>query len=176
MIKYIIPFILLVHVSFSQQNLKENFTPLKSSGRLPDVFTQNIRNVIKEDIAELNKQGESDKSLKTTYLTVANYEIEKIIKSGNALVNDELTIYLNKIADVILKNNPTLRSELHIYTLKNSVVNAYSYDKGYIFIDIGLIAQAETEAQLAYILSHEIAHYIKKHQINGYVKNKKIDH
>jgi Zn-dependent protease with chaperone function len=175
MIKYFIPFALFAGTCFSQQNLKENFIPLKSSGSLPDIFTQNIRNIIKEDITELNKEKTSDKSLKKTYLTEANYEIEKIVKSGNTLVNDEVTNYLNKVVDVILKNNQTLRNELHVYTLKSPVVNAYSYDKGYVFIDIGLIAQVETEAQLAYILCHEISHYTKKHHINGYVKNKKID-
>ncbi|MES2132941.1 MAG: M48 family metallopeptidase [Bacteroidota bacterium] len=162
-------------ISYSQQNLKQNYTPLKSSGTLPDIFTQNIRNVIKDDITELNKQKEEDRGIKSNYLTAANYEIEKIVKSGNTLINDEVTTYLNELAGVILKNNPTLKNQLHIYTLKSPVVNAYSYDKGYIFIDIGLIAQAETEAQLAYILSHEISHYVKKHNINGYVKNTKID-
>lgn len=159
--------------SFAQQNLKENYMPLKSSGTLPDVFTQNIRNVINDDITELNKQKDNNKSLKKTYLTETNYEIEKIVKSGNALINDEVTTYLNKVVDVVLKNNPVLRNELHVYTLKSPVVNAYSYDKGYVFINVGLIAQAETEAQLAYILCHEISHYTKKHHINGYVDNKK---
>ncbi len=166
---------MLSGLAISQQNLKDNFVPLKSSGTLPDVFTQNIRNVIQKDISDLNKNHENDKYIKSNYLTEANYEIEKIVKSGNTLINDEVTVYLNKVADVILKNNPTLRNELHIYTLKSPVVNAYSYDKGYMFIDIGLIAQVETEAQLAYILCHEISHYTKKHHIEGYVKNKKLD-
>jgi hypothetical protein len=175
MTKYFLLFVLVTGTCFSQQDLKVNFVPLKSSGALPDVFTQNIRNVIKDDITELNKQKDNNKSLKKTYLTEANYEIEKIVKSGNTLINDEVTTYLNKVVDVVLKNNPTLRNELHIYTLKSPVVNAYSYDKGYIFINIGLIAQAETEAQLAYILCHEICHYTKKHHINGYVDTKKIE-
>lgn len=175
MIKYFLLIVLATGTCFAQQNLKENFAPLKSSGTLPDAFTQNIRNVIKDDITELNKQKDNNKSLKKTYLTETNYEIEKIVKSGNTLINDEITTYLNKVVDVVLKNNQTLRNELHVYTLKSPVVNAYSYDKGYVFINIGLIAQAETEAQLAYILCHEISHYTKKHHINGYVDNKKIE-
>lgn len=175
MIKRVIFPFLFAGSCYCQQNLKENYSPLKSVGSLPDVFTQNIRNVIETDIMELNKRRESDNSIKRTYLTETNYAIENIIKSGNTLINDEVTSYLNKLADVILKDNPTLRNELHIYTLKSSVVNAYSYDKGYIFIDIGLIAQAETEAQLAFMLCHEISHFTKKHHIDGYLKNKKID-
>jgi hypothetical protein len=175
MIKYITAFFLTVGINYAQQNLKENFVPLKSSGTLPDVFTQDIRNVIESDIIELNKQKEDDKSLKRVYLTETNYEIERIVKSGNTLINDEVTVYLNKLADIILKDNSALRNQLHIYALKSHVVNAYSYDKGYIFMDIGLIAQAETEAQLAFILCHEISHYTKRHHVNGYVKNKKMD-
>jgi uncharacterized protein (UPF0297 family) len=175
MYKFFYPFLFSVLLGHSQQNLKENFSPLKSSGTLPDIFTQNIRNLIKDDITELNKQKAEDRGIKSNYLTAANYEIAKIVKSGNTLINDEVTNYLNELAGVILKGNPTLKSQLKIYTYKSSVVNAYSYDKGYIFIDIGLIAQAETEAQMAYILAHEISHYVKKHNIDGYVKNTKID-
>ncbi len=175
MIKFLIPLLFLSVTFLSQQNLKENYAPLKSSGTLPDIFTQNIRSVIKDDLSELNKQKDADERIKSNYLTAANYEIEKIVKSGKTLINDEVTVYLNELAGVILKNNPTLKSQLHIYTLKSPVVNAYSYDKGYLFIDIGLIAQAETEAQLAYILSHEISHYVKKHNIDSYVKSTKID-
>jgi Zn-dependent protease with chaperone function len=160
---------------FSQQNLKENFVPLKSKGTLPSLFTENIKNIVKTDINELNKGKEKDKALKSVYLTEANYEIEKIVKSGNTLINDDVTNYLNKLADVVLADNPSLRKQLNIYTLKSPVVNAYSYDKGYIFFDIGIIAQAETEAQLAYILCHEISHYTKKHNITGYVRSKKLD-
>lgn len=160
---------------FSQQNLKENFTPLKSEGVLPEIFTQNIRNVIKAEITDLNKSKEKDKNIKTVYLTEANFEIEKIVKSGNTLINDEITKYLNKLKDIVLSQDPELRSKINIFTLKSTVVNAYSYDKGYIFFDVGLIAQAESEAQLAYILCHEISHYTKKHNIQGYVKNRKLE-
>lgn len=163
------------HILFSQQNLKENFTPLKSEGTLPEIFTQNIRNVIKADINDLNKGKEKDKAIKTVYLTEANFEIEKIVKSGNTLINDEITKYLNKLKDIVLSNNAELKSKLNIFTLKSTVVNAYSYDKGYIFFDVGLIAQAESEAQLAYILCHEISHYTKKHNIQGYVKNRQLE-
>ncbi len=160
---------------FSQQDLTKNYSPLKSKGTLPEIFTQNIRKVVSKDITELYKSKEKDKSIKSEYITAANYEIEKIVKSGSTLINDEVTVYLNKIADVLLANDTALRNKLHIYALKSFVVNAHSYDKGYIFIDLGLIAQAESEAQLAYTLCHEISHYTKKHQINGYVQNEKIN-
>lgn len=161
--------------SLAQQNLKTDYKPLKSKGTLPEVFTQNIRNVIKEDINMMEKNKESDRRVKSAFVTASNYEIERIVKSGNALINDEVTKYINEVVDVILKDNQPLRKEIKVFALKSSVVNAHSYDKGYIFINIGLIAQLESEAQLAYILCHEITHYTKRHQINGYVEFEKID-
>jgi len=168
-------FLIFSFICTAQQDLKTNYTPLKSKGELPAVFTQNIRNVIKQDITELKNKKETDRGLKSTFLTASNYQIERIVRSGNTLINDEITAYLNKITDIILKDNPTLRKQLNVFTLKSPVVNAYSFDKGYIFIDIGLIAQAETEAQLAFIICHEISHYTKQHHINSYVKNAEID-
>jgi hypothetical protein len=168
---------LVFPIAFSaqQQDLKQNFHPLKSAGILPDVFTQNIREVIKQDITDLKQKKDKDKTVKSSFLTASNYQIERILRSGNTLVNDEITDYLNEVADVILKDNPTLRKQLHIFTLKSAVVNAYSFDKGFIFIDIGLIAQVESEAQLAYILCHEICHFTKQHHINSFVINDRID-
>ncbi len=173
--KYSLLFLIFCSSLFSQQDLAKNYSPLKSKGDLPEIFTQSIRKVVSKDITELYKSKEKDKSIKSEYITVANYEIERIVKSGNILINEEVTGYLNKIADVLLANDTALRNKLHIYALKSFVVNAHSYDKGYIFIDLGLIAQAESEAQLAYTLCHEISHYTKKHQINGYVNNEKIN-
>ena len=89
-------FFLLIIISsglFAQQNLNENFTPLKSVGTLPEIFTQNVRNIIKTEITELNKGKEKDKALKTVYLAEANYEIEKIV-----LVSKSAVRFMNRVS------------------------------------------------------------------------------
>ncbi|MBC7695532.1 MAG: M48 family metalloprotease [Burkholderiales bacterium] len=160
---------------FSQQNLNLDFKPLKSQGILPEIFSRDMKETVAQEITELNKTEDLDKSLKSTYLTAANYEIEKKVKSGNALINDEVTIYINEIVDIILKDQPDLRKKINVFTLKSSVVNAYCYDKGYLFMDVGLIAHTKNEAQLAYVLCHEITHYVKQHNILGYIHNEKLE-
>ncbi|MDF2453822.1 MAG: Peptidase family [Bacteroidota bacterium] len=167
--------LILVFKIFPQQNLKENFSPLKSSGKLPAIFSENIRAVITKDIADIKKAGEKNADLKAQFVTSSNYQIEKIVKSGNSLINGEVSDYLNNIVDVIFKDDPGLRSKISVYAFKSEVVNAYSFDKGYVFVNLGLIAQAETEAQLAYLLCHEIQHYLKNHQINGFVNEQIIE-
>ena len=45
-------------------------------------------------------------------------------------------------------------------------------DKGIMLINVGLLAQISNEAELAFIISHELAHYTQKHEWN---KKKKKD-
>jgi hypothetical protein len=168
-------FIFNSNLLVSQQNLHENYSPLKSSGILPAIFTQNINEIIQTDINEASSSDTINKKIKNTYYSAVNYEIENKIKSGNTLINDEITVYVNELAKIILKNNTELKDKIKIYTSKSSVTNAFCYDKGFIFVNLGLIANVKSEAQLAFILCHEIAHYTKQHNISGYIQNHKLE-
>lgn len=174
-LRFLVPVFFIFSATAQKQDLSKDFHPLKSSGPLPSEFVANIRDVISQDIDDMKKRQEADRELKSSFVTASNYQIDRLLRSGNALVNDEVTSYVNQVADGLLKDDQTLRKKLKIYTLKSSVVNAYSYDKGYVFINIGLLAQLESEAQLAFVLAHEICHYTQQHHINGFVRNTRID-
>ena len=163
-----------VYFSFGQQNLQKDFKPLKSTGILPEIFTNDIKETIKTDLNDLGIE-DKDKKIKSTYYTAVNYEIEKQVKSGNTLINDEVTVYINEIVDIILKNQPELRKKIKVYTSKSPVVNAFCYDKGYLFVNSALVAHAKSEAELAYVLCHEISHYTKQHNISDYVHTQKME-
>jgi hypothetical protein len=168
-------FSLLSCILISQQDLKKDFKPLKSQGTLPLIFTKPVKETIAEEIIDLNKQQDSNKTVKSNLLKVSNYAIEWEIKSGNTLINDEITVYLNEIVDVILKDQPELRKKIHVYTSKSPVVNASAYYNGTIFVDIGLLAHANNEAQVAYVLCHEITHYIKQHSVSDWIHSEKLE-
>jgi predicted Zn-dependent protease len=61
-----------------------------------------------------------------------------------------------------------LRSELpeldwHFTVLDSPVVNAFALPGGYIYVTRGLLAHADSEAQLAGVLGHEIGHVTARH-------------
>lgn len=143
-----------------QQNLKDDYTPLTSQNPLPELFTAQLRPMAQKEAGDLKKLN---KSANTDSLLYSYAGIETFVKSGDILVNDELSAYLGRMADVLLKDKPELRKSIHIYAYKSAIVNAHSFSQGCIFINTGMVAQAETEAQLAYLLAREIAHYTKKH-------------
>lgn len=52
--------------------------------------------------------------------------------------------------------------------VNNEAPNAFSAPGGYVFITTGLLRKITNEAQLAGVLSHEIAHVTHKHAVNSY--------
>jgi predicted Zn-dependent protease len=52
------------------------------------------------------------------------------------------------------------------YVVNSDVVNAFSIPGGYVYVNRGLIERADNEAQLAGVLSHEIAHVVERHSVN----------
>ncbi len=97
-----------------------------------------------------------------------HYGIDKILQSGLVIYGDDISNYVTKVANKLLKKEPKLRKELRFYTIKSNVTNAFSTDQGIIVVTSGLISQITSEAHLAYILAHEIAHYTEKHVVEGF--------
>ena len=82
-----------------------------------------------------------------------------------------MTTYINNLGKLILEKNnrPELIEKLRFYTVKSSVVNAFTTHQGMIFVNVGLLAQVENESQLAFVLAHEISHYIQKHVLESHL-------
>ena len=108
---------------------------------------------------------------KEDFLLASHYLNDAILNSGRVLFNDPVSSYLNDILDVILKDEPELRKQVRAYALRSTAVNAFATDNGVILVNLGLIARAESEAQLAFILSHELSHYTERHVLDAYLKN-----
>jgi hypothetical protein len=154
------------------QQFDKDYTPLKSSGTLPELFLKSPRIQSEEEIKNL--PTDKDKTAKQQFVKANNYFINDLLLSGQVLVNDRLTAYVNKVAAEVIKQNPGLAARpIQIFVTKSPEVNAYAFDKGFIFVNIGLLAQLENEAQLAYILSHEMIHVDKKHSVTEYIENRR---
>jgi beta-barrel assembly-enhancing protease len=122
-----------------------------------------IKRIYENDFSRLNDQQQQIFSENTVY------GIDEILHSGLVLYGDSLSNYTREVAAKLLGNQPDLFAKLQFYTLKVNESNAFSTDQGIVFCTVGLLAQIENEAQLAYILAHEISHYTKKHVLESYV-------
>ncbi len=160
---------LLAAFTIGQDQVFDQFSGLKSGGQIPADFLKTSTEKYKTDYTT-NENEALDKD----FFRSTRFVIDELLKSGKILFNEPLSVYLNKVADYALSNHSELLNELKFYVLKSTEVNAFSTDQGIIFFTTGLMAQLENEAQLAYILLHEVSHYTKKHVQNSYVERKEM--
>lgn len=173
--KFIITFfILLIPTVFLAQNINfNNYTSLQSEGEIPEDFRTNFNEKVAIEKKKIPENSDSKiRKHQENFVLESNFILNQVLSSGKILFGDVLTVYVNKVADEVLKPFPELRKQLRFYVTKDVFPNAFSTDQGIIFINLGLLARLENEAQLAYIISHEVVHFAKQHSINIYVEEK----
>ncbi len=152
----------------------QHFQGIESAGPVPADIQNSLRELYamdKERVREYNK-GKMTNRDRVLY---GSYQINKMMASGRVLYGDPITQMVEKVADKLLEDEPALRSQLRFYTVKSSSVNAFCTGQGMIFVNVGLIAQLQDESQLAYVLAHEIVHYVRKHNLEILTRNTRKD-
>jgi Zn-dependent protease with chaperone function len=173
--KYFLVFILVSFANLASSQDFNNYINIKPSGVIPEDFLTLSSSKFEADKATISKKESNfiKRTQKQFYLE-SNFMINELLLNGKVLFNDPLTLYVNKVLAELLVNQPELKKKIRIYVVLSPIVNAYATDNGTIFINVGLLSKLETEAQLAFVLGHEITHFDKKHVLNRYVHNEKI--
>jgi hypothetical protein len=153
--------------------LSDDFQPLQPSGEIPKDITIGSSEKFRAATEGL-EEGTRSKKAKEDFFLESNFLIDQVLHSGRVLFNDPVTKYLNDVLAEVLKDEPELRNKIRVYSVRSSIVNSFTTNDGIILVNLGLMAQLENEAQLAFVLCHEIAHYTEKHVINAYIQNEEL--
>lgn len=173
-----IPLYLIFQLLFSHLIAQDfdYYKPVLCKGLLPKEMTMKSSEKYQAEIIQEEKEKrQSDQKAKNGFLLYQRFFIDQLLKSGKVVINEDLTNYLDGILDILLKNEPEVRSKVHVYILRSPSVNALSMNDGTILICWGLLAQLDNEAQLAYILSHEITHFKERHVLNQFQEDRKTE-
>lgn len=81
-------------------------------------------------------------------------------KAGQLNEDPELVAYLQGIAHRLF---PEFEGRLHLHVVRSTSFNAFAMPEGGLFINEGVIAHTDNEAQLATIIAHEGAHFTHRH-------------
>jgi beta-barrel assembly-enhancing protease len=165
-------------VAFCGVSMGQDFDRYKTllpKGPIPRDFTEQSSVKVAEQVTSISERKARVKKAKKKFVLESTYGIDDFLASGNVLFNDEISIYLDNVLKELLKPYPDLQKKIRVYAVKSSAANAFTTNDGMIFVNLGLLSRLENEAQLAFILSHEIVHYQKKHVINAYITNVEID-
>ncbi len=82
--------------------------------------------------------------------------------------------YVSLVGTVIVKKSSRSNIPYHFIVLDTDGVNAFAAPGGYVHITRGALAMMKNEAELAGVLSHEIAHVTERHTIRAIQKGKAI--
>jgi predicted Zn-dependent protease len=101
------------------------------------------------------------------------YSIEKEIAIGKGLaqqvekqariINDPVIAeYVNRVGQNLVRNSDA-KVPFTIKVIDSDEVNAFALPGGFFFVNAGLILKADSEAELAGVMAHEIAHVAARH-------------
>jgi predicted Zn-dependent protease len=80
--------------------------------------------------------------------------------------NPEALTYLNDLAQTLASGQtPSTALAPRVKILRQSQLNAFALPNGAIYINTGLLAQMDNEAQLATVLGHELTHFTHRHAL-----------
>lgn len=93
-------------------------------------------------------------------------KLENDIRTAPNLVRDEkLNAY---VKGVLCRLTPAYCGSLRVYIAEVPAFNAYALPNGAIVVWSGLLLRTENEAQLAFVLGHEMTHYLHRHSLEAF--------
>jgi predicted Zn-dependent protease len=95
---------------------------------------------------------------------------EQALKTSGSLITDaRANAYLR---EVICRLDSDICTDVRVYLVRIPHFNASMAPNGVMQVWSGLLLRAENEAQLAYILGHEISHYRNQHSLQRFRQTK----
>lgn len=146
-------------LSFSQ--IPSSFAPFAADAALEKSLLEGVSTRYQQDVAGLS--GEHKKYLADIYKE--RYELIRERFTEKEVLSDKGTqAYLQALVQEVLRGNPGLKADgLRIAFSRSFYANASSMGEGTILFNIGLFHRLDNEAQVAFVLCHELAHYFLNH-------------
>jgi len=91
--------------------------------------------------------------------SIANRAVEEL----DLITDEEVVAYVSEIGQTLASLAGRDEFEYEFYVVEEEELNAFALPGGKVFINAGAILQAETEAELAGLVAHELAHAVLSH-------------
>jgi beta-barrel assembly-enhancing protease len=149
----------------------DNYQTVTSQGSIPKEFLTPSSQKYQKEIKQISDKAKSkEKKTRKKFALETNFVLDDMLQSGLVIFNDNITAYLNEVVKTLLQSSEPKLTKLKVYTLRSPAVNAFATSRGEVFVTLGLLAQMENEAQLAFVLAHELTHIEEEHSIEFYLE------
>ncbi len=130
---------------------------------------QGVKPGSEDDVSAVGQRNIGGRGLGNWYSTNTEvgmgkqYSVE--LEKSTKFINDPVvTEYVNRIAQNIVKNSDA-RVPFTVKVIDSDEINAMALPGGFFFVNSGLILNADTEAEVAGVMAHEIAHVAAHHAV-----------
>ncbi len=92
-------------------------------------------------------------------------DVDRALRRSGALYDDKaLDAYLQALLERLY---PEFKGVVRMRVVREPGLNAFALPNGSLYINMGLVARLENEAQLATVLAHEAAHFVHRHSFQN---------
>ena len=77
--------------------------------------------------------------------------------------SDPVTQYVQQLGARLVAHAPGIAWPYNFHVVASEDINAFAVPGGSIFVNLGTVQAAETEAQLAGVMAHEVSHVVLRH-------------
>jgi predicted Zn-dependent protease len=133
----------------------------------PDGVVKGVKPGSLEDVSAVGTRDIGARGLGNWYSTNTEMAVGKeysmeLEKSTKFITDPVITEYVNRIAQNLVKNSDA-RVPFTVRVIDSDEINAFALPGGFFYVNSGLILNADTEAELAGVMAHEISHVIAHH-------------
>jgi predicted Zn-dependent protease len=90
---------------------------------------------------------------------------QQILKQNPRYADEKLQAYVQQVGERVAKSSHRNQLAYQFSVVDSPDINAFALPGGYIYIHRGLLAYLNSEAELAAVLGHEIAHVTARHSV-----------
>jgi len=145
-------------------DLREKIALRGLGGLAVGVLTGNTRSSVFQGVqlAQLMMMGESG----------LGSRVAEQVKQQADLLEDEVVVdYVNDLGQDLARYMGRDEFEYEFYVIKDDAINAFALPGGKVFVNTGAIEAANSEAELAGLLAHELSHAVLSHGFERVVTN-----
>ena len=122
-----------------------------------------VSTVLADDLPELGEAARAEMSPQLER-KIGESIMNEIRQRDPSYVDDpEITDYLNRLGSRLVEASPNPTGDFYFFAIRDSTVNAFAMFGGFVGVNTGTILTAQSESELAGVVSHEIAHVTQSH-------------
>ncbi len=126
----------------------------------------------KTDVNEVGNRRVAHRSIisEEKEIAIGKEYASQIDKSAKILTDPVINEYVNRVAQNLARNSD-LKVPLTVKVIDSPGINAVALPGGFLYVNSGLILEADGESQIAGVIGHEIAHVAARHWASTMTKN-----